>query len=166
MLRLAFWQATLLTPLQQWQGVLHTLIAAFRTARLAHGDGRAHNSRYPSACISAKQSGIYEAPLLSHQQRAVSSAGSWRSQTLLRMFCAGSLLQLYMQGHIWRLRLLTVMLRAQVLQGSCWPDALAVSEQITPFYKQLYPQAGSHHTSVLKAPVIYIMIVIITPLDM
>ena len=70
-----------------------------------------------------------------------------------------------MQGHIWRLRLLTVMLRAQVLQGSCWAEALAAAEQITAFYKQLYPQAGSHHTSVLKAPVIYTLNVIIVTLE-
>ena len=41
------------------------------------------------------------------------------------------------------MRLLAVLLRAQVCAGDAWPDALDTARRLTPFYKRLYPKAGS-----------------------
>ena len=41
------------------------------------------------------------------------------------------------------MRLLAVLLRAQVCAGDSWPGALDTARRLTPFYKRLYPQAGS-----------------------
>ena len=50
---------------------------------------------------------------------------------------------LVLQEHVWRMRLLAVVLRAQVCAGDSWPDALDTAKRLTPFYKRLYPKAGS-----------------------
>ena len=56
----------------------------------------------------------------------------------------------YLQGHIWRMRLLAILLRGRISAGTCWPEALAAANLLTPFYRELYPQAslltGSGHS--------------------
>ena len=53
------------------------------------------------------------------------------------------MIMLVLQEHVWRMRLLAVMLRAHVCAGDSWPDALDTARQLTPFYRRLYPKAGS-----------------------
>ena len=45
-------------------------------------------------------------------------------------------------GHIWRMRLLEVLLRAAIAEGSRWGVALATAKCLTPFYRSIYPKVG------------------------
>ena len=57
-----------------------------------------------------------------------------------------------LQEHVWRMRLLAVLLRAQVCGGDSWPDALDTARRLTPFYKRLYPKAGTATGCAMSSP--------------
>ena len=50
------------------------------------------------------------------------------------------------------MRLLAVLLRAQVCAGNAWLDALDTARRLTPFYKRLYPKAGSATGCAMSSP--------------
>ena len=46
------------------------------------------------------------------------------------------------RGHVWRMRLLEMQLRAFIADGSQWRAALAAAKHLLPFYRSVYPKVG------------------------